>query len=139
LNNCEFPEIAFKGDTAHHYAAVADKLGQGLQLGAVSEEGIAMSYAHENGLRYATQFHPEHYYHLPFDKHGGVNYQKVWLENFIYLTKLHHNHTMQESVHPEIIFNYVSNRLDKCVKTPTCLVEENMLSNSNIAQALFDY
>ncbi len=139
LNNCEFPEIAFKGDTAHHYAAVANKLGSGLQLGAVSEEGIAMSYAHENGLRYATQFHPEHYYHLSYDKHGGVNHQKVWLENFIYLTKLHHNHTTKGAVHPEVVFDYVSNRLDECIKALTCLGEENVFNNTNIAQVLFEY
>lgn len=138
LHSCEFPEIAFKGDTAHHYAAVANKLGSGLQLGAVSEDGIAMAYAHENGLRYATQFHPEHYYHLPYNKHGGINHQKVWLENFIHLTRLHHKHIKQGYDHPEIIFDYVSDRLEECIKAPICLVEQNIFSNSTIAQALFE-
>ncbi|AIL64660.1 hypothetical protein NOVO_01300 [Rickettsiales bacterium Ac37b] len=38
----EFPSITFKGDTAHFYAAVYNKLGDDIELGAVSEHNIAM-------------------------------------------------------------------------------------------------
>ena len=62
LQSCKFPNITFVGDTAHHYAAKATKLSPDLEIGAVSEDDILMSYAHTNGIRYATQFHPEHYY-----------------------------------------------------------------------------
>ena len=137
LQLCEFSEINFKGDTAHHFAAVNDKLGEGLQLGAVSEDDVAMSYAHENGLRYATQFHPEHYYHV--QKDGEVNHQKVWLENFIHLTKLHHDHVQNGSPHPESILADVSERLNECLEAPTCLPEQNKFSNSTIGEMLFDY
>ena len=48
LKSCEFPEVMVKGDTAHHYAAVTYKLGEDIQLGAISEDGVAMSYGHKD-------------------------------------------------------------------------------------------
>ncbi|MGB4191275.1 MAG: gamma-glutamyl-gamma-aminobutyrate hydrolase family protein, partial [Rickettsiales bacterium] len=46
LQNCELPEIKFEGYTAHNYAAINEKLGNNMELGAVSEDNVAMSYAH---------------------------------------------------------------------------------------------
>jgi anthranilate/para-aminobenzoate synthase component II len=137
LKYCEFPKISFKGDAAYTYAAVPDKLGEELQLGAMSEDGFTMAYSHKNGLRYATQFHPEHYYYL--QKDGEVNHQKAWFENFIHLTKLHHDHVQNGSPHPESILADVSERLNECLEAPTCLPEQNKFSNSTIGEMLFDY
>lgn len=137
LQECEFPEVIFKGDTAHHYAAVAHKLGNGIQLGAISEDGVAMSYAHENGLRYATQFHPEHFYHMHTDKNDNVNHQRIWLENFIHLTQLHSKHIVDGDTHPEAIWAYISDRLSECLKAPVCL-EDGAFSNSTMAQILLN-
>lgn len=80
-----FPEITFKGDTAHNYAAVRGNIGK-LTLGAISEDGIPMSYS--SSIHFATQFHPEHFY-----CQGGENAtnQKAWLNNFVELAIMNHN------------------------------------------------
>jgi gamma-glutamyl-gamma-aminobutyrate hydrolase PuuD len=121
LANCEFQQVSFKGDTAHNYAAIVDKLGQNLQLGAVSEDGVAMAYAHENGIRYATQYHPEHYYHS--NKIENI-YQKSWFDNFISLAKKHHDYRIEEALHPINYFQQVQERLEECAQQPTCLAQE---------------
>ena len=51
LEDGVFPEISFKGDTAHHFAGVPGDIGD-LELGAVSEDGVPMSYA--SFLQFAT-------------------------------------------------------------------------------------
>jgi len=135
LEKCEFPEIIFKGDTAHSYAAVTYKLGNGLQLGAISEDGVAMSFAHENGLSYATQFHPEHHYHI---ETNSTNHEEALLNNFIKLAELHHNSRMGIHAHPETIFEQVSERLDQCMEAPTCLIGTNsVFNNATIEIAMF--
>jgi hypothetical protein len=98
-----------------------DKLGQNLQLGAVSEDGVAMAYAHENGIRYATQYHPEHYYHS--NKIENI-YQKSWFDNFISLAKKHHDYRIEEALHPINYFQQVQERLEECAQQPTCLAQE---------------
>ena len=136
LEKCEFPEIIFKGDTAHHYAAVTYKLGERIQLGAISEDGVAMSFAHKNGLSYATQFHPEHYYHKTND--STTNHQKVWLDNFIDLANLHHDFRMGIREHPEVFFEQINERLEQCMETPTCLMGDgSIFNNATIEAALF--
>lgn len=112
LETCEFPDISFKGDTAHSFAAVYGKLGTGIELGAVSEDNIPMSYGHENGIRYVTQFHPEHYYDN-LDNAKTIN-QKAWIDNFIELAVMHHDHRVEGSSHPIEYFAQIRIRLDEC-------------------------
>jgi|GEM_PF-2947430 len=80
-----FPEITFKSDTAHHYAAVTGNLGK-LTLGAISESGVPMSYS--SSIHFATQFHPEHFYCRKDE--SSIN-QKAWLNNFVELAIMNHN------------------------------------------------
>jgi gamma-glutamyl-gamma-aminobutyrate hydrolase PuuD len=122
LKTCEFPKIEYKGDTAHNFAAVSGKLGNGLQLGAVSEDGVPMSFAHENGIRFATQYHPEHYYKTYAQE--GVNYQRIWLENFVDIARMHHDAAHSGGEHPLQFMAKVKERLDACVEEKICLVEE---------------
>ena len=61
LSDCDLPKISFSGDRAHSFAAIIGQLGDNIELGAISGDQVAMSYAHSNGIRYATQYHPEHY------------------------------------------------------------------------------
>lgn len=124
FNNCEFAKISFKSDTAHHYAAVATKLGNKIQLGAVSEGGVAMSYAHENGIRYATQFHPEHFYYNKDNEHNAN--QKAWINNFVEIAIMHHNHRTNSKIHPTKYFEDIKLRLQECIINPTCLTENSL-------------
>ena len=112
LSNCHFPKVIFKGDTAHHYAAITNKLGEDMKLGAVSEDGVAMSYAFGNGIRFATQFHPEHRYQ--FNDDNSIN-QKAWLDNFIDLARSHHDYRFNNVSHPIILFETVKARLEECI------------------------
>ena len=125
LKTCEFPKIEYKGDTAHHFAAVSGKLGEGLELGAVSEHDVPMAYAHINGIRFATQFHPEHYYDTPHQDEN-VNHQKSWLENFIHLTKMHHNFLHHDTIHPQVFMLQVKARIDKCMIEEVCVNDQSM-------------
>lgn len=132
LKNCELPEIKFESFIQFAYAA---KLGNGIQLGAISEDGVAMSYAHENGIRYATQFQPEHFYVGIDDQ---INHQKSWLDNFIHLANLHHDYRLGKGEHPEIIFQYIKERLDQCSIKPTCLINDhNIFNNATIELDFF--
>ena len=135
LDQCEFSEIAFKGMTAHGYAGVVGKLGEGIELGAVSEGGVAMSYGHENGFRYATQFHPEEYYKK--SSAGVINYQKSWLDNFIHQANMHHDFKMGQNSHPEVFFQYISERLKQCMSKPTCLAEDTVLFEDTEMESAF--
>jgi gamma-glutamyl-gamma-aminobutyrate hydrolase PuuD/ankyrin repeat protein len=129
IMECELPKISFKGDTAHHFAAIPDKVGAGLQLGAVSEHGIPMSYAHANGIRYATQFHPEHHYD---DDIEYINYQKAWIDNFVHIAIMHHDARVNNSTHPIEYFAEVSERLNECTVAPTCY-NPSIFENSDFA------
>jgi anthranilate/para-aminobenzoate synthase component II len=120
LKNCELPEVSFKGDTAHHYAAVEGKLGNDLQLGAISEDNVVMSFASNNGIRYSTQFHPEHHYG---NQDNNAIHQNAWLNNFVEIARMHHAHRVNGDAHPTEYYTEVKARLDECIFEPTCLVE----------------
>jgi|GEM_PF-2041330 len=135
LDQCEFSDIAFKGMTAHGYAGVVGKLGEGIELGAISEGGVAMSYGHENGFRYATQFHPEGFYKR--GSAGVINYQKSWLDNFIHQANMHHDFRIGQNSHPEVFFQYISERLKQCTSTPTCLAEDTLLFENAAMESAF--
>jgi gamma-glutamyl-gamma-aminobutyrate hydrolase PuuD/ankyrin repeat protein len=123
LKTCEFPVIQFKGDTAHHFAAVKDKLGEGLELGAVSEEGVPMAFVHDNGIRSATQFHPEHFYADGTD----TNHQKSWLDNFAKLAEMHYDYMHNNGTHPLEYMEQVKEALHKCVVEEVCSSNANTL------------
>jgi gamma-glutamyl-gamma-aminobutyrate hydrolase PuuD len=123
LENCEFAKISFMGDTAHHYAAVNNKLGSNIQLGAVSEDGVPMSYNFINGIRYATQFHPEHHYNNNDNISKSAN-QKAWINNFVELARAHYNFRVNEGPNPIEIYSQVKNRLEGCLIDPTCLAQD---------------
>jgi gamma-glutamyl-gamma-aminobutyrate hydrolase PuuD len=58
LETCSIPDVTVHGDTAHHYAAVNDKLGLGLELGAVSEENYPLHYHKTNAIYIQLSFNP---------------------------------------------------------------------------------
>ena len=118
LQKCEFPEISFTGSTYHNFAALRDKLGINIELGAISEEGVAMAYASNNGMMYATQYHPELYYNVMDDNSIP---QKSWLDNFIDLAQMHHEYRVNNAAHPMNYYARVKDRLDECITEPSCL------------------
>lgn len=128
LNHCHFPEIIFKGDTAHNFAGVTYKLGDQIELGAISEDGVAMSYAHKNGLFYATQFHPEHHYTLLYE--NNINHEKEWWDNFIKLATLNNAHKKGFAPHPEEVMSFISERLSQCNSAPTCVEDNEIFTNT---------
>lgn len=121
LHDCELPEISFEGLRAHSFAAVIENLGDNMQLGAVSGDDVAMAYAHGNGIRYATQFHPEHYYKN--NDNNSIN-QKAWLDNFVELAEMYHEYRVNNDKHPIEYFAAVKDRLESCTVEPTCLAGE---------------
>ncbi len=126
LENCILPDVTVNGETAHHYAAVNDKLGLDLELGAVSEENVAMAFAHTNGIRYATQFHPEHHYTLE-----NATYEKSWLDNFINIASMHHEYRMGQHDNPIDYFSNIQQRLAECVKPSTYLIDELQIAGQD--------
>jgi gamma-glutamyl-gamma-aminobutyrate hydrolase PuuD len=122
LMNCELSDITFKVDVFNSYAAIANKLGADLQLGALSFDGAAMAYAHHNGIRYGTQYHPEHSY---VKKESHAHFPNILFDNFIEIARTHHAHRTHNETHPTEHFASVKTRLIECIKTPTCLVSEN--------------
>ena len=124
LQNCSLPDIKFRVETFNNYAAVANKLGPDLEL-ASSIENIAMAYAHNNGIRYGVQYHPEDHYGN--DDHNGM-FQTLLFENFIEIAKIYHNHKLfDDSPHPSDYFANVKVRLAECIENPTCWAEEDDL------------
>lgn len=83
------PTMKFKGDTAHGFVAVNDKLPAGFDLGAVSEHNEAMGYCDSTGIHCATQFHPEHY--VDALTSGTDTVQAQLLHGFLELARLNHN------------------------------------------------
>jgi hypothetical protein len=79
-----------------------------------------MAYAHEDGIRYATQFHPEHYYS---SSNENAAYQKAWIDNFLTLACMHHDYRVNNGSHPINHYQQIQQRLDVCIKLPTCLDE----------------
>jgi len=110
LDNCTLREISFKGDTAHSYAAVAASFTN-LELAAISEDGVAMSYCHENGIRCATQFYPEHFW---ASNSKNAEHQKYWLESFLSMAQMHKEYRVNGGVHPEDYMKEVQGRLSSC-------------------------
>lgn len=107
LKNGLFPHVKFKGDTAHHYAAINGKLGQDMKLGAISEHKVPMTYIHQNGIRLATQYHPEHHY---TDELSAIH-KKAWLDNFVAIARLHHNSKIHGTVTPSEYLEFVEQHL----------------------------
>lgn len=139
LEDCSFTDISVKGDTAHHYAAIIGKLGNDLQLGAISKdntkgEDVAMAYAHNNGIRYATQFHPEHYYNDLYYEEltSSIIHQNAWLDNFISIAKMHHEYRVNNATHPEEYMHGIKARLEECTK-------KIMWENLELIHDLFKY
>jgi anthranilate/para-aminobenzoate synthase component II len=130
LKTCNFPEVKFKGDTAHKYAAINEKLGENLELGAISEDNVAMSYAHNNGIRYATQFHPEHYYDNLNDA-NTIN-QKAWINNFVELAQMHHDFRVNGEEHPTKVLADIMVKLNQCLKEQVCIGEDSLTSYYNL-------
>ena len=123
LQNCHYDVVELQGDTAHRYSGVSHKLGEKLKIGAVSEHNIVMAYSHENRIHFATQFHPEHDYVINSND-NNINHHKVWLDNFIKLCIMHHDHLYLERAHPTFILQTILQRLEECNENPTCLAEE---------------
>lgn len=121
LQDCELPEVSFSGHRAHSFAAIIGKLGEDMQLGAIAGDDVAMSYAHSNGIRYATQFHPEHYYKYQDD--NSIN-QRAWLDNFVELAEMYHAHRINNAIHPIEYISTIKDRLETCMVNPTCLAGE---------------
>jgi hypothetical protein len=90
-----------------------------MQLGAVSEDGIAMAYMHSN-IRFATQYHPEHYY----DGLSRSNYQALWLDNFVDMAVMHHDYRVNNGVHPMEYFANVQQILSGCASQDIIISNE---------------
>ncbi len=112
ISECIFPKISFEGLTFNHFVASIDKLGEGIQLGAISEDNLAMSYAHNNGIRYATQYHAEEHYDSSL---GEINHEKLMFDNFLVLAKMHHKYRVNGDIHPIEHFAFIKESLDLCM------------------------
>ena len=84
-------------------------------LGAVSEDQVPMAYAHKNGIRYATQYHPEHHY----TDEPSATHEKAWLDNFVVLARLHHNHKVHGTVSPTECLQFVKQQLAQFIPDDT--------------------
>ncbi len=86
-----------------------------------------MAYVHENGIRSATQFHPEHHYMS--DKEGEVNHEHAWLENFINLAVMHHYHVHNNGMHPLEYMQGVQEQLNKCMIEQICMADYSLVND----------
>ncbi len=112
LSDCDFPEITFTGFRAHKFAAIKEMLGNDMQLGAVSKDGVAMAYGLNNGIAYATQYHPEYYYN---EQNSNALNQNAWIDNFIEIANMHHNYRVENKSHPLEYFTQVGMALNNCL------------------------
>lgn len=117
LELCKLPNIKYLGDTAHNYVATNNNLGFEIQLGAISEDNIPMAYSSANGINHATQFHPEHYYKE--DDNPQAFHQTAWIDNFIELAIMQHNHRFNNEIEPIDYFKKVKLRLEECLLMET--------------------
>ncbi|MDG1437173.1 MAG: gamma-glutamyl-gamma-aminobutyrate hydrolase family protein [Rickettsiaceae bacterium] len=108
-----FPEIQFKGDTAHHFAAQAGNIGE-LELGAVSEDGVPISFS--TLIQFATQFHPEHYYPNKGSEDSNTMNQVAWFDNFVNLVQRYHN---GEDIRE--VMNSVKDKMEEWIDVPKWL------------------
>ena len=134
LKHCDFSSITIKGDTAHRFAASSYNLGS-LELGAISAaHGVAMAYSDK--LSFATQFHPEH--HWAFINESSHNHEREWLNNFILLSRLHHESRDGHAPHPGQITEAIQSRLHECMQSPTSIAEDQpMLGDQKLSDAFF--
>lgn len=117
IDNCVFPNITYKGTTAHHFAANLDGLGNGIEIGGISEDNVAMAYSHTNGIKFATQYHAEIFYHDTEE----LNRQKILLDNFFDLATMHHDHRLDKTQpHPTIYMQEVQGKLSQCIEHNKC-------------------
>ena len=112
LSDCDFPEITFTGFRAHKFAAIKEILGNNMQLGAVSKDEIAMAYGLNNGIAYATQYHPEYHYN---EQNSNALNQNAWIDNFIEIANMHHDYRLENKSHPLEYFAQVSMALNNCL------------------------
>jgi gamma-glutamyl-gamma-aminobutyrate hydrolase PuuD len=127
FNNCEVAEVSFKTSTYNNFAAIADDLGEGIKLEAVSEEGIAMAYSHESGIRYGVQFHPEsnYYYSMLYQSEQDYAHERAIVDSFIDLAVMYHAYRVNNGTHPTEYINNVVSRLEECTSKPTCHADLN--------------
>ncbi len=137
LSSCVFPIVTYKGDTAHHFAATMYDLGNGIKIGGTSEDNVAMAYAHSNGIRFATQYHPEHFYH----ESNEIGRQKILLDNFFKTATMHHDYRLEPELfmHPSVVMQQVQDKLSQCTDKKYLLEYKNeycMYTNISISDDL---
>lgn len=106
LRKGTFPVVKVKGETRSNHSVVKGKVGKDMLVGAVSEDQVPMAFVDKSGIRMATQYHPEAHYHLPSAKH-----EKAWLDNFVVLARLQHNHKVHGTVSPSECLQFVKEQL----------------------------
>lgn len=137
LDSCFMPDVIINNiDTAHSYAVVPHAPGEGVEVGAVSEEGVVQSIA--TSLRHtAFQFHPEDHYSEILNK--KINREKNILDNFFKMVMQQHAAKTYAEKH-ELPFSQldeirsaaeeeVLNRLQQCLakgKSPASYVYEEL-------------
>jgi gamma-glutamyl-gamma-aminobutyrate hydrolase PuuD len=100
--------VKYRGDTAHRFAGVAGKLGENIELGATSEQGVPMAYCSLVEAKCATQFHPEHEYYNP------NSYGHHWLESFLKIASIKHLHKKEVCPSPTEVLEYLHSRSSDC-------------------------
>ena len=141
VEKCSFPEISFQVYTAHHYAGANWKLGNTINLGGVSEEGVVQSFSY--GLwQFGTQFHPEKYFFVsqPHDER-----QKIFLNNFFDLVKSYHDRIVGATAANKTLVEVkeemqdeeqiILEKLEECSKSKETVVERCQSYMQSIAKA----
>jgi gamma-glutamyl-gamma-aminobutyrate hydrolase PuuD len=126
VKNCIMPNvIAHNIHTAHSYAVVNDVKGTGLQIGALSEEGVVQSIA-VSIKQIGFQFHPEDHY----DQASAyeLNREKNILDNYFKMVVQYHsansyakaNSIPYEQIQEKLKYAeaWVVNRLNECMSKP---------------------
>ena len=121
LKKGTFPTVKFKGETRSNHSIVKGKLGKDMVLGAVSEDQAPMAFVDKSGIRVATQYHPEYHYSLP-----SATHEKAWLDNFVALARLHHNHKVYGTVSPSEYLQFVEHQLAQFTSDDTTSSVETM-------------
>ena len=139
LYNCSFQDLNVQAITFNNYAVVAGKTGD-LDLGATSDEiDVAMAYAHQNGIRYGTQYHLEELYEINEEQTNIID--SFIKQAYINFAGKHYN------FFPAIdIYSQISERINECKLLPTSDVKKNedMCLNPNSLfevtyQSYFDF
>jgi anthranilate/para-aminobenzoate synthase component II len=118
LYNCSFQDLNVQAITFNNYAVIAGKTGD-LDLGATSDDiDVAMAYAHQNGIRYGTQYHLEELYEINEE-------QTYIIDSFIkqaYINFAGKNYNFFPAID---IYSQVSKRINECKVLPTSDVQMN--------------